>query len=127
MVESLEELIRLLLFNLNATNNYTDETEILLLNRSSSESSIIIGNSSWNGNSSSSSFTKWEELADYHVDRFHFSLTFKITVYISYNSVIAFALLGNVLVVYVVAFSAQMRTVNNYFIGTLKETNYPYE
>jgi hypothetical protein len=122
MVERLEELRE---FKLNPTN-YTDETEIILLNRSSSESSIIIGNSSWNGNSSSS-FTKWEELGDYHADRFHFSLTFKVTVYISYNSVIAFALLGNVLVVYVVAFSAKMRTVTNYFIGTIKETNYRYE
>jgi hypothetical protein len=115
MVESLEELIRLLLFKPNATN-YTNETEIL---SSSSESSIFIGNSSWNGNSSSS-FTKWEELADYHADSLHFSLTFKVTVFFSYNSVIAFALLGNVLVVYFVAFSAKMRTVTNYFIGTLK-------
>jgi hypothetical protein len=116
MVESLEELSE---FELNATN-YTDDTEIRLLNRSSSESSIIIGNSSWNGNPSSL-FTKWEEVADYHADRFHFSLTFKVIVFVSYNAVLLFALLGNVLVVYVVGFSARMRTVPNFFIGKLKE------
>jgi hypothetical protein len=118
MLESFGELIRLLLFQLNATN-YTDETEILLLNRSSSESSIIIGNSSWNGNPSS--FTKWEEAVNYHADRFHFSFTFKVIVFISYNAVLVFALLGNVLVVYVVGFSARMRTVPNFFIGKLNE------
>jgi hypothetical protein len=117
MVESPEEEIRLLLFQLNATN-YTDETEILLLNTSSTESSII-GNSSWNGNPSS--FTKWEEAVNCHADRFHFSFTFKVIVFISYNAVLLFALLGNVLVVYVVGFSARMRTVPNFFIGKLKE------
>jgi hypothetical protein len=112
-VESPEEEIRLLLFKINATN-YTDDTEILLLNRSSSESSTI-GNSSWNGYPSS--FTKWEEAVNYHADRFHFSRTFKGIVFISYNVVLLFALLGNVLVVYVVAFSTRMRTVPNFFIG----------
>jgi hypothetical protein len=86
-------------------NNSTEEEESL---NNSSES----GNSSWNRNSSS--YSEWEE--DY-VGSFHFSLTFQVIVYVLYNAVFVSAVLGNVLVVYVIGSTARLRTVTNYLIG----------
>jgi hypothetical protein len=96
---------KILSFIMMNANSSTEEEELL---KNSSES----GNSSWNRNSS---YGEWEE-EDY-VSSFQFSLTFQVIVYILYNAVFVSAVLGNVLVVYVIGSSARMRTVTNYLIG----------
>ncbi|CAG7822996.1 unnamed protein product, partial [Allacma fusca] len=48
-----------------------------------------------------------------------FSETFQVTIYILYNTVFIAAVLGNVLVCYVVFSSPRMRTVTNYLIANL--------
>jgi hypothetical protein len=97
---------KILSFMMMNANNSTEEEESL---KNSSES----GNSTWNGNSSS--YGEWEE-EDY-VGSFHFSLTFQVIVYVLYNAVFVSAVLGNVLVVYVIGSTARLRTVTNYLIG----------
>jgi hypothetical protein len=94
-------------FIMMTANSSTEEEELLLNNSSES------GNSSWNRNSSS--YGEWEE-EDY-VGSFHFSLTFQVIVYVLYNAVFVSAVLGNVLVVYVIGSTARLRTVTNYLIG----------
>jgi hypothetical protein len=96
---------KILSFMMMNANNSTEEEESL---KNSSES----GNSSWNRNSS---YSEWEE-EDY-VGSFHFSLTFQVIVYVLYNAVFVSAVLGNVLVVYVIGSTARLRTVTNYLIG----------
>jgi hypothetical protein len=85
-------------------NNSTEEQD--LLNNSENGNSSLNRNSSWVDGS---------ELEDF--GSFHFSLTFQVIVYILYNAVFVSAVLGNVLVVYVIGFTARLRTVTYYLIG----------
>ena len=65
------------------------------------------------------SFLEYDHNSPNSTETVQFSIAFQVIIYIIYNTVFVAALLGNILVCYVVFSSPRMRTVTNYLIANL--------